>query len=81
MSLKTQINKGETNILEFKETFRYDVKNENTNKSLKNEVSKAVCGMLNSGGGKVLIGVADNKTIEGIQRDLNLYGKVDERFK
>jgi hypothetical protein len=78
MSLNTQINKGETNILEFKETFRYDVKTNNNNKSLKNEVSKAVCGMLNSEGGKVLIGVADNKTIEGIQRDLNLYGKGDE---
>ena len=47
MSLKTQINEGETNILEFKETFRYDVKTKNNNKSLKDEVSKAVCGMLN----------------------------------
>ena len=78
MSLKAQINEGETNILEFKETFRYDVKTKNNNKSLKDEVSKAVCGMLNSEGGKVLIGVDDNKTIEGIQRDLNLFGKVDE---
>ena len=78
MSLRNLINKGESNIIEFKETFRYNVETQSKDKLLKNEVSKAVCGMLNSEGGKVLIGVADNKTIEGIQRDLNLYGKGDE---
>lgn len=78
MSLKPLINKGESNILEFKETFRYNVKNQCKDKLLKNEVSKALCGMLNSEGGNVIIGVADDKTIEGIQRDLDLYGKGDE---
>lgn len=78
MSLKNQINDGESIVLEFKETFRYDVKNEMKNKSLKNEVSKAVCGMLNSKGGLVLIGVADDKTIKGIERDLNLYGRAEK---
>lgn len=34
--------------------------------------------MLNSVGGIIIIGVADDRTIEGIQRDLNLYGKGDE---
>jgi len=78
MSLRTQINGGETEILEFKETFRYDVKTNINNKALKREVSKAVCGMLNSKGGIVLIGVADDKTIKGIQRDIKLFGKGDE---
>ena len=78
MSLRTQIDGGETEILEFKETYRYDVKTHTNNKALKNEVSKAVCGMLNSKGGIVLIGVADDKTIEGIQRDLKLFGKGNE---
>ena len=78
MSLKNQINNGESPILEFKETFRYDVKAEMKNNSLKNEASKAVCGMLNSKGGVVLIGVADDKIIKGIERDLNLYGKEGE---
>ena len=78
MSLKPLINKGESNILEFKETFRYNVKNQCKDKLLKSEVSKALCGMLNSEGGNVIIGVTDDKTIEGIQRDLDLYGKGDE---
>lgn len=78
MSLRNLINKGESNIIEFKETFRYNVETQSKDKLLKIEVSKAVCGMLNSVGGIVIIGVADDKTIEGIQRDLNLYGKGDE---
>ena len=65
MSLRTQIDGGETEILEFKETFRYDVKTHTSNKALKNEVSKAVCGMFNSKEGIVLIGVANDKTIWG----------------
>ena len=75
MELKELIEKGESNTLEFKESFRYNIKTNLNDKSLKDEVSKAVCGMLNSQGGLVLIGVTDDKTIKGIQRDLNLYGK------
>lgn len=75
MDLINVIEKGESNTLEFKESFRYNIETKHKDKSLKDEVSKAVCGMLNSQGGLVLIGVADDKTIKGIQRDLNLYGK------
>ena len=75
MGLENLIEKGESDMLEFKETFRYNAKTNNKDKTLKYEVSKAVCGMLNSKGGIVLIGVADDKKIEGIERDLNLYGK------
>ncbi len=75
MGLKNLIEKGESDLLEFKETFRYNVKTNTKDKTLKDEVSKAVCGMLNSKGGIVLIGVADDKKFEGIERDLNLYGK------
>lgn len=78
MSLKNLIKMGESGMLEFKETFRYNVKTNTKDKALKDEVSKAVCGMLNSKGGIVLIGVADDKRIEGIERDLNLYGKGNE---
>jgi len=78
MNLKNLIERGESDMLEFKETFRYNVKTNTKDKILKKEVSKAVCAMLNSKGGIVLIGVADNKKIEGIKRDLSLYGKGNE---
>ena len=55
MDLKNLIEKGESDMLEFKETFRYNVKTNNKDKKLKDEISKAVCGMLNSKGGIILI--------------------------
>ena len=75
MSLKDEISRGETTTYEFKETFRYDVKTERVNKSLKFMVSKAICAMLNNQGGKVLIGVTDDKRIVGVERDMKTYGK------
>lgn len=69
---------GETKRVEFKETFRYDIKTNQKNNSLKNEVSRAVCALLNVDGGVVLVGVANDKSIKGLERDLNLYGKEDQ---
>ncbi len=74
IGFKNLIEKGESDILEFKETYRYNVKTNTKDKKLKDEISKAVCVMLNFKGGVVLIGVADDKKIIGIVRDLNLYG-------
>ncbi len=81
MTLKNLIKKGESNTLEFKETYRFNIETNKKDRKLKNEISKAICGMLNSEGGIVLIGVADDKSIMGIERDLSLYSKGDESNK
>lgn len=81
MSLKNLIKKGESTTLEFKESFRYNTETNRKDRRLKNEVSKAVCGMLNSDGGILLIGVADDKSIMGIERDLIFYGRGNESNK
>lgn len=81
MTLKNLIKKGESKTLEFKETFWYNIETNQKDRKLKNEVSKAVCGMLNSEGGIILIGVADDKSIRGIERDLDLYGRGNESNK
>ena len=81
MTLKNLIKKGESKTLEFKETFRYNTETNQKDKKLKSEVSKAVCGMLNSEGGIILIGIADDKSITGIERDLILYGRGNESNK
>ena len=72
------IARGETERVEFKEPFRYDIKTNKKNNSLKNEVSRAVCALLNVDGGIVLVGVANDKSVKGLERDLNLYGKQDQ---
>jgi len=79
--MKNLIKNGKSKTLEFKETFKYNTETNQKDRKLKNEISKAICGMLNSEGGIILIGVADDKSIMGIERDLNLYGRGNESNK
>lgn len=55
---------------EFKSSFRLDLKSKHLSESLKHEVTRTVCGFMNSDGGVLLIGVADDKTVVGIQDEL-----------
>lgn len=71
--------KEEDQDLEHKESFRWDVNDLQKNKTLKKEVTKAVCAFLNSNAGKVVIGVDDNGNIKGIEPDLKTYNATDFR--
>lgn len=73
MSLQEIIKQGENDKVEFKETFWYDIKTALKNRDLKNEITKALCGLLNHYGGLLLIGVSDNCVIKGLERDLSLF--------
>lgn len=77
--IKGIIGDGEDETTEYKETFRVDVKQGRKNKLLKEEVTKALCALLNKFGGEIFIGVNDSGEIQGIERDLNTYGKKSER--
>lgn len=68
------LGEGESSTIEYKESYRWDVKFQTKKKILKQEVSKAVCAFLNAQGGKVLIGVNDEGKIKGIEPDLKLFG-------
>ena len=74
-----QILKEEDQEIEHKESFRWDVKKGKANTDLKNEVTKAICGFLNSQGGTVVIGVDDSGKTKGIEPDLKTYDKNDKR--
>ncbi len=71
------INEGEGQKVEFKETFKYDIKKGNKNKQLPKEVSRAACGFLNSQGGIIFIGISDACDIKGIENDLRTYNIED----
>lgn len=71
------IEKGENQEIEFKETYTWNVETNRKNRSLKNEVVKALCALGNSKGGTIYIGVADNKEIKGVQRDLDTYSSTN----
>ncbi len=66
---------GESTHLEFKSTIRWDVKLGRENKDLELMVLKTVAAFLNAEGGTLLIGVGDDGTIFGLERDQQLICK------
>ncbi|MBX4189859.1 putative DNA binding domain-containing protein [Candidatus Parcubacteria bacterium] len=61
--------------LEFKTTFRWDMREQKINRSLEKATMKTVAGFLNSNGGQLLIGVDDNKILVGLEHDFATLGK------
>jgi serine/threonine protein kinase len=61
---------GESASLEFKQTMRWDTELQKRNTELLRACMKTVCAFLNSGGGTLLIGVADTGEPKGLQDDL-----------
>ena len=60
---------GETDEVEFKSTMRWDLKEERINKQLETVIAKTVAGFFNARGGRLLIGVADDGTVLGLEKD------------
>src|SRR5260370_15920823 len=64
------IKRGESKTLEFKSTLRWSLKeNRQDNKGVTHAVLKTIAAFLNTEGGDLLVGVADNGSIVGIERD------------
>jgi hypothetical protein len=68
-SLATRIKHGETATLEFKSSLRYNIRANKTDKDIENSVLKTIVAFCNTKGGELLIGVADDKSIVGIEHD------------
>ena len=61
------ITQGESNQLEFKSTARWDLRENKKSKVMEAVILKTVAAFLNSDGGTLLIGVADDGTVLGLQ--------------
>ena len=66
------IKKGESQILEFKETLEYDTKENKKNGDVLFSSLKTIAGFLNAKSGTLLIGVDDSCNIKGIERDFSI---------
>ena len=77
-SIESLIQKGENHRIEFKETLLYDVYQDQPNKELKLEAVKEIASFANAEGGTLIIGVADDKTVKGLERDLKLMENLDD---
>jgi type I restriction enzyme, R subunit len=64
------IKQGESKTLEFKSTLRWNLKEDRKDdKAVTHAVLKTIAAFLNTEGGDLLIGVADDRSIVGIERD------------
>ncbi|MEB3339012.1 MAG: ATP-binding protein, partial [Leptolyngbyaceae bacterium] len=64
------ISLGESDRLEFKSTLQWDIRENKENKGLQQSCLKTVAAFLNSEGGVLLIGVADDGKLLGLEKDL-----------
>jgi len=67
--------KGETNLVEFKSTLRFDIKRGEVNKKLEYVIGKTIAAFLNTEGGHLVIGVDDNQNILGLDTDIQSMSK------
>jgi len=63
------ISKGESENVEFKSTLRTNIHTGDIDKKMEFEVLKTIVAFLNTNGGTLIIGVRDNGSIEGIEKD------------
>jgi len=78
LSIFDLILRGESHRLELKRTFRWDEKQKILNKDLEKAVFKTIAGFLNSEGGKIIIGVSDDKLILGLADDYKTLARKDK---
>jgi hypothetical protein len=72
--LEDLVAEGESDELEFKSTLRWDLKEGSVNKKLEDVIMKTVSAFANSQGGTLLIGVADDGEILGLEPDYHSFG-------
>jgi len=73
------IGSGEGDALEFKSTLRWNLRTEKVDKNLEYVIVKTISAFLNSAGGSLFIGVADDGTLLGLDRDYRSFQKRSNR--
>jgi len=71
--------KGESDTIEFKSTLRWNLKTGKVDKNLEYVVVKTVSAFLNSAGGSLFIGVADDGELLGVETDYRSFQKKPNR--
>jgi hypothetical protein len=77
--LPSIIRQGEGPYLEFKSTLRWDMAESRINRALEGVILKTLAGFMNSSiGGTLLIGVADNGEVIGLEKDYQTLKRPDQ---
>lgn len=72
VSLEDLISEGESGSLEFKETLQFNIITGKKDTRMSDAVLKTIAAFQNTGGGTLVIGVADDCSVAGLDRDLSL---------
>lgn len=72
-SLDEIIKKGEDDNIEFKSSFRWDLRQNKVNKDLEKTIMKTIAGFMNSTGGILIIGIDDEGNALGLKGDYNTF--------
>lgn len=80
MDLYDMIAAGENNLVEFKTTLRYDLRDGSVNKKLEQAILKTIAAFSNAQGGTLIMGVNDDMEIIGLEHDYQTFrnGTKDE---
>lgn len=82
VSLEDLIAEGESDELEFKSSLRWDLNKAVINNKLEDVIVKTIAAFANSRGGTLLIGVADDGKVLGLECDYQSLGGADrDRFE
>ena len=73
------ISQGESGGVEFKSTVRWDLREQKKSPELEKVIVKTVSAFLNSEGGTLLIGVADDGSVVGLEHDYRTLGQKGNR--
>ena len=73
VDLSDMIQSGEHGYLEFKSTMRWNLRESRLDKKIEEIILKTVAAFSNAEGGKLLIGVADDGEILGLEADFNTF--------
>ena len=71
------LNAGESERVERKSTFRWDLKTNAVNRALEKAAMKTIAAFMNSQGGHLLLGVADDGTPLGLEHDIASLARKD----
>lgn len=78
VTIEEMIAEGESDELEFKSSLRWDLREGCLNKKLEEVIQKTVAAFANSDGGTLLIGVADDGEVLGLDNDYASLGDADK---
>ena len=79
IDIEELIKMEESSTLEFKSTFQWDARQGRENKELRREVVRTLAAFNNTKGGYLVIGVSNDKSIYGLEKDYSLIGHPNKR--